>query len=130
MNADRAPKTFIIVSVFVAFALGAIVGAFAARNPRRYLPQPRVALAPGIDRGSATTATLPSRPSLSLVREGPDSVPGDGTALAPDGYPVKGNGRSGIYHVPGGFAYGRTVASIHFRTAGAAEAAGFRASKS
>jgi hypothetical protein len=60
----------------------------------------------------------------------PDSVPGDGTASSPPGYPIKGNERSGIYHVPGGFAYERTIATTCFRSVEAAEAAGLRASKS
>lgn len=57
----------------------------------------------------------------------PDSVPADGTPVCPVEYPIKGNGRSGIYHPPGAFAYERTVPSICFRTAEAAERAGFRA---
>ena len=58
-----------------------------------------------------------------------DSMPADGTSVCPVAYPIKGNGRSGIYHLPGAFAYERTVPSICFRTAEAAERAGFRAAR-
>ena len=58
-----------------------------------------------------------------------DSMPADGTSVCPVAYPIKGNGRSGIYHPPGAFAYERTVHSICFRTAEAAERAGFRAAR-
>lgn len=119
-----------MVSIVVAFGLGVLFGVLAGRIPRRYLPGARDALAPGLRPDSDAVATPPAPPWLSLVRPEPDSVPGDGTAAVRDGYPIKGNGRSGIYHVPGGFAYDRTVASICFRSAEAAQAAGFRAAKS
>lgn len=59
----------------------------------------------------------------------PDSVPADGTSVCPIDYPIKGNGRSRIYHLPGAFAYERTVPTICFRSADAAERAGFRAAR-
>ncbi|MDT7613143.1 MAG: large subunit ribosomal protein [Pseudonocardiales bacterium] len=43
----------------------------------------------------------------------------------PDGFPVKGNADSMLYHVPGSSFYARTVAEVWFDTAEAAEAAGF-----
>jgi large subunit ribosomal protein L4 len=43
----------------------------------------------------------------------------------PDGFPIKGNASSKLYHVPGSAFYKRTVAEVWFRTAEAAEAAGF-----
>jgi len=98
-------------------------GALATRRPR-------VALAHGVAADTGPVVELTSPPSPSRIHAEPDSVPGDGTATVRDGYPIKGNGRSGIYHVPGGFAYDRTVASICFRSVEVAQAAGFRASKS
>ncbi|GMA25134.1 hypothetical protein GCM10025864_28930 [Luteimicrobium album] len=47
----------------------------------------------------------------------------------PSWAPIKGNADSGIYHVPGGRWYSRTKPEICFTTRGAAEAAGYRASK-
>jgi large subunit ribosomal protein L4 len=44
----------------------------------------------------------------------------------PEGFPVKGNVDSMLYHVPGSSFYARTVAEVWFTTAEAAEAAGFQ----
>lgn len=43
----------------------------------------------------------------------------------PDGFPIKGNADSMLYHVPGSAFYDRTVAEVWFASAEAAEAAGF-----
>jgi hypothetical protein len=48
----------------------------------------------------------------------------------PDGYPVKVKTASGIYHVPGGRFYDRTMPDRWYATAHAAEADGYRRSKS
>ena len=48
----------------------------------------------------------------------------------PDGYPIKANDNSGIYHVPGGRFYDRTVPERCYADAEAAEADGYRAAKS
>jgi large subunit ribosomal protein L17 len=45
----------------------------------------------------------------------------------PDGFPVKGNADSMLYHVPGSSHYGQTVAEVWFADEAAAEAAGFAA---
>jgi len=47
----------------------------------------------------------------------------------PPGHPVKANDNSGIYHVPGGRFYDRTVAERCYATPAAAEADGYRAAK-
>jgi len=44
----------------------------------------------------------------------------------PEGFPVKGNEDSMLYHVPGSSFYARTVAEVWFTTAEAAAAAGFQ----
>ena len=48
----------------------------------------------------------------------------------PEGYPVKGNADSMLYHTPESPFYGRTKAEAWFATADAAEAAGFSLPKS
>ncbi|MDQ4045305.1 MAG: hypothetical protein M3173_07645 [Chloroflexota bacterium] len=58
-----------------------------------------------------------------------DVVMGDGSLDCPDEFPVKGNGRSGIYHWPGASAYHQTTPTLCFRSPEAAERAGFRAAK-
>ncbi len=47
----------------------------------------------------------------------------------PDGYPVKANDNSRIYHVPEGRSYRRTVAERCYSTAEAAESDGYRRAK-
>lgn len=44
---------------------------------------------------------------------------------APEGFEIKGNADSMLYHVPGSSFYDRTVAEVWFASAEAAEAAGF-----
>jgi large subunit ribosomal protein L17 len=55
--------------------------------------------------------------------------PGSRVALddgsQPDGFPIKGNADSMLYHVPGSEYYDRTVAEVWFATEEDAEAAGF-----
>jgi hypothetical protein len=47
----------------------------------------------------------------------------------PDGYPVKANDNSGIFHVPGGRFYARTVPERCYATAEDAAADGYRRAK-
>ena len=52
-------------------------------------------------------------------------APLDDADEAPEGFEIKGNADSMLYHVPGTPFYDRTVAEVWFATAEAAEAAGF-----
>jgi hypothetical protein len=54
------------------------------------------------------------------------SVKAEGEEEAPDGYEIKGNASSMLYHVPGSAFYNRTVPEYWFASAEAAEAAGFQ----
>jgi hypothetical protein len=47
----------------------------------------------------------------------------------PDGYPIKANTKSHIFHVPGGQFYARTVAERCYATAEDAERDGYRRAK-
>lgn len=47
----------------------------------------------------------------------------------PDGYPIKANDNSGIFHVPGGRFYDRTVPERCYAVAADAEADGYRRAK-
>ncbi|MCY7298980.1 MAG: hypothetical protein LH616_07210 [Ilumatobacteraceae bacterium] len=47
----------------------------------------------------------------------------------PDGYPIKGNDNSGIFHIPGGRFYERTVPERCYATADDALADGYRQAK-
>jgi large subunit ribosomal protein L17 len=52
-------------------------------------------------------------------------APLEDVSEAPEGFEVKGNADSMLYHVPGSSHYDRTVAEVWFATPEAAEAAGF-----
>ena len=52
-------------------------------------------------------------------------APLDDPDEAPEGFEIKGNADSMLYHLPGTPFYDRTVAEVWFATAEAAEAAGF-----
>ena len=69
--------------------------------------------------GTAANADLPT----------PTWVPPVGGAC-PSGYSVKAKANSGIYHVPGGRSYDRTVPERCYASAADAEADGYRAAKS
>jgi hypothetical protein len=150
MNEDPVSRKLIVVSLLVAFGLGAVFATLGLRL------RPRVALAPapppdtlkpdvvtnvGDSSGTGHIDDEVVR-SAQAVDDGevaagivdledglPDSIPGDGSPDSQDGYPIKVKKRSGLYHVPGGLAYDRTIADLHFRTVEAAEAAGYTHSK-
>jgi hypothetical protein len=56
-------------------------------------------------------------------------TPTDGAYDCPPDFPIKGNSKSHIYHLPGGASYNATMPNICFATEAAAEAAGYRATK-
>jgi large subunit ribosomal protein L17 len=74
--------------------------------------------------GEATeAATLTDAPAVDLPK-GAAAANEDGSA--PEGYTVKGNADSGLYHEPDGQWYDQTVAEFWFKSAKDAEAAGFK----
>ncbi len=72
---------------------------------------------------SATGGEATAASALVELPEGAVAPLEDGSA--PEGYLVKGNADSGLYHEPDGRWYDATVAEFWFATAEAAEAAGF-----
>jgi large subunit ribosomal protein L17 len=76
---------------------------------------PQDATADAGEAAEAKEAQLPTGAAAPLA---------DGTA--PEGYTVKGNADSGLYHEPDGRWYDATVAEFWFKTAADAEAAGFK----
>ncbi len=86
-------------------------------SPAPTPPAPTPPPAPAPERAEA-----PTQPALSIRwRE-----PVDGAC--PDGYPIK-VAKSGIYHVPGGRSYERTVAARCYVSTDDAEADGYRRAK-
>lgn len=76
---------------------------------------------------AAKTAAAPA-PVAAEPAEGefgPDSAAPLADGSGPEGFEVKGNADSNLYHLPGTQWYDATVAEVYFRTAEAAEAAGF-----
>jgi large subunit ribosomal protein L4 len=76
------------------------------------------------------TATAKTKDPVESFASVPTEWPGSVAALAdgsePEGYPIKGNADSMLYHVPGSAFYKRTAAEVWFDTEESAEAAGFQ----
>jgi large subunit ribosomal protein L4 len=84
----------------------------------------------GATPASETVGLSKAAPNASAADDdegsyGPDSHAPLADGSQPEGFPVKGNADSMLYHVPGSSFYARTVAEVWFATAEAAEAAGF-----
>jgi hypothetical protein len=75
-----------------------------------------------VDLGAATPDPVVTSPS-----EAAWVAPVGGAC--PDGYPVKANDTSGIFHLPGGRFYDRTAPTRCYASADAAEADGYRRAK-
>jgi large subunit ribosomal protein L17 len=76
------------------------------------------------DEAKAEEATEAAQVAAVEIPEGAVAANEDGSA--PEGYTVKGNADSGLYHEPDGQWYDQTVAEFWFKSAEAAEAAGFK----
>jgi hypothetical protein len=104
----------------VAAAAVALVRA-RVRRPGAPLPEPEwppMAAPRAVVAGPPAAATAPTRVWVA---------PADGTC--PEGYPVKANDASRIYHVPGGRSYDRTKPQRCYATSADAERDGYRAAK-
>ncbi|MBC9225611.1 hypothetical protein GL325_04680 [Aeromicrobium sp. 636] len=78
---------------------------------------------------SGMKTTKKSQSLTVKQRPRPNRADPDAWGECPSWAPIKGNGDSMIYHVPGGRYYEATIAEECFRTEGAARAAGYRASR-
>lgn len=76
---------------------------------------------------AARAAQASSR--LPTEGEGELWVAGDGTANVPEGFPIKGNATSRIYHPEASPSYRNTIAELYFATPEAAESMGYRLPK-
>jgi large subunit ribosomal protein L4 len=94
-------------------ASGPVAAAPAAKAPAAKAPAKKAA--PAAEAPAAEARDLPA----GAVAANPDGS-------APEGYTIKGNADSGLYHVPGSAFYNRTVAEFWFASAEDAEAAGFQ----
>ena len=82
-------------------------------------------------------ATLPTGSALGAAKTAPASAAAAGpygtgshaateSGEAPEGFDIKGNAQSNLYHVPGSRYYDATIAEAWFATEAAAQAAGFK----
>jgi large subunit ribosomal protein L4 len=89
---------------------------------------PKAAVARAIARESEVVALEKgAAPASEEGPYGPQSHAPLADGSQPEGFPVKGNADSMLYHVPGSSFYARTEAEVWFASAEAAEAAGFQA---
>jgi hypothetical protein len=73
------------------------------------------------------TMTGPDAPGVADDTSPAWVLPDDGQC--PDGYPIKVNVKTGIYHVPGGRFYARAVPERCYANEASAEADGYRRAK-
>jgi hypothetical protein len=132
-----------LMRLALVFGLGAVVAAWFRGRGREALDPgtPREAQWPPLDI-PPPPATAPTPDAASETP--PIEEPSDGSAAPPPpgrwveptetggcpvSHPIKVKLRSGIYHVPNGAPYDRTNADRCYADAAAAEADGYRASK-
>jgi hypothetical protein len=123
----------LVVVAFIAVAVAALI----RQQRRRIAPSADPAPAPiwpplpttapaGIVNPEPAEADPPARTeAIAAPTTTTWVLPIDGSC--PAGYPVKANARSGIYHVPGGRFYERTIPERCYATAADAEHDGYRA---
>ncbi len=94
------------------------------------------AIVVGRRRRSSTPPSPPTWPTkVAEVPSASSPSPPTPTWLAPidgrcpEGFPIKANDNSGIYHVPGGRFYDRTAPERCYATAAEADRDGYRAAK-
>jgi large subunit ribosomal protein L4 len=107
--------------VFTRGAYDAFVGGTASSSERPEALVSAPAVAKTEKKGEETVETTDdAKPELPKGAKAPLKSGG-----APKGYEVKGNADSGLYHEPDGQWYEQTDAEFYFKSAEAAEAAGF-----
>jgi hypothetical protein len=111
------PSTVVRRTVLVALLAVAASALLAWRKQRN-----EMALPDGPAEWPEFVTTEPSSPMTAWVIATSDDA-------APDGFPVKVKVSSGIFHLPGGRFYARTTPDRWYATADAAQADGYRQSK-
>lgn len=109
--------------------------ALAPINPPEWPPlrDASTAAAPDDDVPVSTASFVNALVDTPDARSATDEgswVPPNADGSCPDGYPIKANDNSGIYHTPDGRFYERTKPERCYATSAAAEADGYRAAKS
>jgi large subunit ribosomal protein L22 len=99
----------------------------AGRRRRTATAAPASSRAARVERSRQRAAQLRGEAGSTNTETGlpTGAVAPNADGSAPDGYEVKGNADSGLYHLPGTRFYNQTVAEFYFASADDAEAAGF-----
>ena len=121
----------ILCNDFIVFSQATLPGtsvAASAPAPKKAAAKKAAAPKAVAEKAPAKVAALVDTaeiaPAAADLPKGAVAANEDGSA--PEGYDIKGNADSGLYHVPGSSFYNRTVAEFWFATAEDAEAAGFQ----
>jgi hypothetical protein len=102
---------------------------------RRRAEQPEPEWSPADPTPLRLVGDEPQPDSAPVIAAATDDLPSSTWVAAvdgacPSGYPIKAKVNSGIYHVPGGRSYDRTMPERCYATTADAEADGYRAAKS
>ena len=117
-------RTFFLLIIAVGVGATATWWRRRSDTPMPAAPPEWPPLRPVPDALSATPS-----PDSTPAPTGATWVAPDPDGSAPASHPVKAKDSSGIFHVPGGRFYDRTKADRCYATAAAAEADGYRPSK-
>jgi hypothetical protein len=118
-------RTFFLLTVAVAVAATASWWRRRSATPTPTAPPEWPSLTPVPDVPMPAAATTETRSDTADA----GWVSPDADGSAPASHPIKAKENSGIFHVPGGRFYDRTKADRCYATAAAAEADGYRQSK-
>jgi hypothetical protein len=117
-------RTFFLL--IIAVAVGATASWWRRRTdtpvPAAPAEWPTLRPVPDVPAAAPGSESTPATETANWVPPSPDGS-------APASHPVKAKASSGIFHVPGGRFYDRTKADRCYATAAAAEADGYRPSK-
>lgn len=103
-----------------------VVEAPVAAKPRRKAAAPVAEAAP-VAAPAAAEVAAPAAAPAAAGPYGAGSAASNADGSAPEGFAIKGNDNSKLYHVPGSRYYDSTVAEVWFATPEDAERAGFSA---
>ncbi|CAH0219757.1 50S ribosomal protein L17 [Microbacterium sp. Bi121] len=121
---DNAPMA-VIELVLEPVAPKAKKAAPKAEKPAKAAPKAESADAGAESQEEGAAAEAVAAAALVDGEFGADSAPANEDGSAPEGFDIKGNKDSMKFHRPDGQWYEQTVAEVWFRTAEAAQAAGF-----
>lgn len=103
----------------------ALVGGAGASAPTAPVPSPGTATVPKPPGGKLPSDAETTKIALGAAPYGADSARAGAGGSGPEGWTIKGNEDSMLYHTTESPWYSQTIAEVWFREESAAEAAGF-----